>query len=165
MNKSFLKKLNRLINQGENSSVEFKSQEVHPDSMAKEIVALANTQGGTILLGVDNSGRIAGLDDSKNWEEWVANIARNNVVPAILIDYNEVKKLLVKLLKDNGYEGKFGGLVDYEKWHEALRERITALHPGTESVSAIEPSSKSDDPVLEQILAELKEIKKNTSNR
>jgi len=104
MNKSFLKKLNRLINQGENSSVEFKSQEVHPDSMAKEIVALANTQGGTILLGVDNSGRIAGLDDSKNWEEWVANIARNNVVPAILIDYNEVK-----------VKGKRAGIVEVPK--------------------------------------------------
>ncbi len=86
-----MKKLNRLIKQGENSSVEFKEQDVRPESMAKEIVAFANTQGGTILLGVDNSGGIAGLDDSKNREEWVANIARNNVVPAISVYYDEVK--------------------------------------------------------------------------
>ena len=59
-----------------------------------------------------------------------------------------------------GFEGKLGGLIDYEERHEALRERITALHPGSETVA---PSPKSDAPVLEQILAELKEIKKNTT--
>ena len=62
-----------------------------------------------------------------------------------------------------GYEGKWGGLIDYEKRHEALRERITALHPGSESIAAIETSTKSDATVLEEILAELKSIKKNTS--
>ncbi len=62
-----------------------------------------------------------------------------------------------------GYEGKLGGLIDYEKRHEALRERITALHPGSESIAAIETSTKSDATVLEEILAELKSIKKNTS--
>ena len=62
-----------------------------------------------------------------------------------------------------GYEGKLGGLIDYEKRHEALRERITALHPGLESIAAIETSTKSDATVLEEILAELKSIKKNTS--
>ena len=64
-----------------------------------------------------------------------------------------------------GYEGKFGGLVDYEKWHDALRERITALHPGSEKIATAALSSKTDAPVLEKILTELKEIKKNTSNR
>lgn len=59
-----------------------------------------------------------------------------------------------------GFEGKLGGLIDYENKHEVLREHITALHPGSEIVA---PSSKSDAPVLERILAELKEIKKNTS--
>ncbi|MEJ2546046.1 MAG: PH domain-containing protein, partial [Calditrichaceae bacterium] len=30
-----------------------------------------------------------------------------------------------------GYEGKLGGLIDYETKHEALREHIAALQPGT----------------------------------
>ncbi|MBN1406552.1 MAG: PH domain-containing protein [Calditrichaceae bacterium] len=62
-----------------------------------------------------------------------------------------------------GYEGKFGGLVDYEIKHEALRERITALHPAADTVQSVSASSKSDSTVLEQILIELKAIKKNTS--
>ena len=62
-------KVHNLISQGENSSVEFKLQESNPDSIAKEIVAFANTQGGTVLLGVDDAGKLVGIDNSKNWEE------------------------------------------------------------------------------------------------
>ena len=62
-----------------------------------------------------------------------------------------------------GYEGKLGGLTDYEKWHEILRERITLSHHGTETGAVIEPSLNSGETILKQILAELKEIKMNTS--
>ncbi len=38
-----------LIEQGEGPSVEFKSERVRPESMAREMVALANTRGGVIV--------------------------------------------------------------------------------------------------------------------
>lgn len=63
-----------LIAQGENQAVEFKSAKGHPDSLARELVALANTQGGVILLGVEDSGEVSGLDGDKNYEEWVMNV-------------------------------------------------------------------------------------------
>ena len=75
--------LQTLIEQGENQSLEFKSAQVHANSLAKEMVAFANTSGGIILLGVEDDGSISGLPDDKNHEEWVSNIARNNVVPAL----------------------------------------------------------------------------------
>lgn len=75
--------LQTLIAQGENQSLEFKSSEAHANSLAKEMVAFANTAGGVILLGVEDDGVISGLDDDKNYEEWVSNIARNNVIPAL----------------------------------------------------------------------------------
>ena len=75
--------LQSLISQGENQALEFKSAQVHPNSLAKEMVAFANTSGGTILLGVEDDGSIGGLLDDKNYEEWVSNIARNNVIPAL----------------------------------------------------------------------------------
>ena len=90
MQKSDLTKVQNLLHQRENSSIEFKLQEAHPDSIAKEIVAFANTQGGTILMGVDDTGTIVGIDESKNWEEWIANITQHNIVPAISVDYTEV---------------------------------------------------------------------------
>ena len=39
------------IQQGENAQIEFKSAQVRPDSVAREIVAFANTLGGTLLIG------------------------------------------------------------------------------------------------------------------
>lgn len=79
-------KIKTLIEQGENQFIEFKEQKVHPDSIAKEMAAFANTQGGTILIGVSDQAGICGVDDSKNWEEWVANISRHNIIPAIQAD-------------------------------------------------------------------------------
>ena len=72
-----------LIQQGENQAVEFKGCQVHADSLAREMTAFSNTSGGVILIGVDDGGNIEGVSTDRDWEEWVANIARNNVVPAI----------------------------------------------------------------------------------
>lgn len=79
-----------LIHQGENSAIEFKSSDVHPDSLAREIVALANGQGGDIFVGVEDDGEITGLSfqhkrTTNAWLEWVANIARENVIPAVSV--------------------------------------------------------------------------------
>ncbi len=93
-----------LISQGENSSVEFKSANAHPDSLAKEMVAFANTQGGALLIGVEDDGRISGLTDSVDHEARIANIACNNINPPITIEsaivaMPEGRVLLVKVGK------------------------------------------------------------------
>lgn len=72
-----------LWRQGENAAVEFKSAAVRADSLAREMVAFANTDGGSILIGVEDDGRVSGLDAAFDVEQWVANIARNNVIPAL----------------------------------------------------------------------------------
>lgn len=74
--------LTELIAQGENTSLEFKSNEVRPEALAREMVAMSNTFGGTILIGVEDDGSITGIQPPHN-EEWISNIARNNIVPAI----------------------------------------------------------------------------------
>ncbi len=42
-----------IIANGESSGVEFKRDDIRPEQLAKEIVALLNFKGGTILLGGD----------------------------------------------------------------------------------------------------------------
>jgi len=81
----------QIIEKGENSSVEFKNADVRPDSIAREIIGFANSQGGIILLGVDDNGGLTGIDSSKNYNEWVSNISRNNVIPPIECVYYETK--------------------------------------------------------------------------
>ena len=87
-----MSELKNLLAAGESSHLEFKSEQVKPEDLAKEIVALLNFQGGKILLGVEDNGVISGVA-RQDVEEWVINICRNNVVPQIIPGY---QKLLVE---------------------------------------------------------------------
>lgn len=74
-----------LITNRENSRVEFKRDDVRSDALAQEMSALLNLEGGVILLGVEKDGRISGLTRTRDAaEEWVMNIARQNLQPAII---------------------------------------------------------------------------------
>ena len=75
---------------GENSGVEFKRDEIRPEQLAREIVALANFQGGRIIMGVDDDGTVLGIQ-RENLEEWVMNVIHNNVHPLILPFYEEIR--------------------------------------------------------------------------
>ena len=77
-----------LITHGENSGVAFKRDEVQPESLAKELVAFGNFEGGRILLGIDDDGTISGLQysaerDYRQIEEWVMQVCRAHVQPGV----------------------------------------------------------------------------------
>jgi ATP-dependent DNA helicase RecG len=78
-----------IIANGENSGVEFKRDDIRPEQLAKEIVAFANLQGGRILLGVEDSGQISGLQ-KPDIQEWALNVFRDKVHPLIIPFYEEV---------------------------------------------------------------------------
>lgn len=82
--------LQELIANGESSGLELKRDDVRPEQLAKEIVALANVQGGRILLGVEDDGVITGLR-RMDTQEWVLNVFRDKVHPQIIPFYEEVQ--------------------------------------------------------------------------
>lgn len=47
-----------IINNGENSGVEFKLDDITSNDLAEEIVTFINFEGGMILLGIDDTGEI-----------------------------------------------------------------------------------------------------------
>ncbi len=80
-----------IIANGENSGVEFKRDDIRPEQLAKEIVALANFQGGKIILGVEDDGTVTGIQ-RENLEEWVMDTVFGRYVhPMILPFYEEVQ--------------------------------------------------------------------------
>ena len=80
-----------LIRNGENSGVEFKRDDIRPEQLAKEMAALLNFEGGHILLGVDDDGRIPGLARSREEvERWVMNIAQENLQPNVIPVWSSV---------------------------------------------------------------------------
>lgn len=53
--------LKRLVAMGEGPFLEFKKKADHPEKIVRELVAFANSNGGKLLLGVDDNGGIPGL--------------------------------------------------------------------------------------------------------
>ncbi|KPK81665.1 MAG: hypothetical protein AMS27_15325 [Bacteroides sp. SM23_62_1] len=65
----------------------------------------------------------------------------------------------------SAYEGSLSGLLAYETLHNELRAKIRSLHPIAESVTVTEPGGISRESLLEEILKELREIRKALGNR
>ena len=92
--------LRELIAQGENSSIEFKSDRIDNRELAKEVVALANLRGGQLLLGVENDSGVSGLARRdaleaegtkgsgrrtyRKLEEWVVQACRDKIRPELI---------------------------------------------------------------------------------
>ncbi|WP_295582287.1 helix-turn-helix domain-containing protein [uncultured Lamprocystis sp.] len=81
----------RLIEQGENSGVEFKRDALRPEQLARDVVAFANFQGGRLLIGVEDDGVVSGMQRN-DLERWVMDTVFGRTVhPQLLPYYEEVR--------------------------------------------------------------------------
>ena len=79
-----------LIQQKEGAKLEFKRDDMRPESLAKSLVAFANMNGGTILVGVEDNGEISGIQ-KENFQEWLMDTVISKYVhPFILPNYEEI---------------------------------------------------------------------------
>lgn len=56
-----ISELQRRVAAGEGIQLEFKRKATYPDKIVEEMIAFANTQGGELLLGVDDDGELVGV--------------------------------------------------------------------------------------------------------
>jgi len=77
------KKLKDLINEGESSTLEFKRKISSFEKIAKEISAFANTKGGYLLVGVDDSGYVIGVHSEKSIIEQLETACEFYIEPPI----------------------------------------------------------------------------------
>ncbi len=78
-------KLQRILACGEDSRHQFKRDATNADSLAAELVALANSGGGQLLLGVADDGSVLGLDATavRRLNQLVSNTASQHVRPPL----------------------------------------------------------------------------------
>lgn len=62
----------------------------------------------------------------------------------------------------SAYEGNLAGLSNYDQLHTDLRERVKKLHPVSGTVTTRESDKPADTDLWQEMLKELKEIRKNT---
>jgi ATP-dependent DNA helicase RecG len=142
--------LRALIRRGEDQRTEFKAAEADAADLARAITALANSGGGTLLLGVGDDGSLPGLwyaqpphiprtirtlPDLSAWRQFVVNVSRHNCEPAVPIGVGHVvvegRDILVVHVpdgQDKPYRanGRVYVRIDKEV-HGATREEVARL--------------------------------------
>jgi len=78
-----------LIRNDENSFVEFKRDVIDNRALAKELVAFCNSEGGHVLLGVEDDQSISGIT-RENLEEWVMTACRDKIRPPVIPAYEVI---------------------------------------------------------------------------
>ncbi len=84
----------KLRDLGEVTKVQFKERIVDVYDVACELVALSNTRGGQLVIGInDKTGQLNSLSYQEVQEttNLLANMASENVIPAILLDVETVE--------------------------------------------------------------------------
>ncbi len=65
----------------ESENVELKS--IYVEEIKKEIIAFANTRGGKIYIGIENNGKVCGVENSDFIIQQVSNSARDSIKPDV----------------------------------------------------------------------------------
>jgi predicted HTH transcriptional regulator len=96
-----------IIAKGESSTVQFKERLPHPDSLAQEMVAFSNTEGGIIIVGVnDKTGELKGLsfDEIRTTNQHLVEVATQRVFHSINIKTETVtangQQIIVVYIKE-----------------------------------------------------------------
>jgi ATP-dependent DNA helicase RecG len=93
-----------LVQKGESSLVQFKEIINNINQLAQEFCALANTEGGIVLIGVSDNGEIKGLSAEQihKLNQWISNAASQNIKPPIsplteIVTVGDLNVLVVKI--------------------------------------------------------------------
>lgn len=78
-----LQELEYLVSKGEYQLVEFKLKASFPEKIVREMVAFANSEGGQLLIGVDDDGRISGLKFAEEEKFVIEKAIQNHIKPRI----------------------------------------------------------------------------------
>ncbi len=73
----------RLLRGGEDTYLELKVKFSNVEKLTAEIIALANTDGGALVFGVNDQLRIEGVDDPEKIEADLREICSANIRPAV----------------------------------------------------------------------------------
>ena len=119
----------------ESETIELK--EVYTPDLKKEIVAFANTNGGTIYIGVQDSGEISGLENADFVMQQVSNAIRDSIRPDVSMFTNIelVPKEEKNIIKLTVYQGT---KKPYYLSDKGLKSYGVYVRSGTTSVPASE---------------------------
>ncbi len=155
----------RLIAQGEGQRLDFKEETIKPGKLAETLVALANADGGMILIGVNDQGRVSGVKDLKRATDNVVEAISYctpplgitlpqavEAAPGVMVLVLEIPAQLPRVYHTHGRYLRRAGSMNMALDEAALRRLL--YERGELSFEA--------EPVIEASLADLDQVKVNS---
>jgi predicted HTH transcriptional regulator len=144
-----IRELKKLVAEGEGTHLEFKRKAAYPEKIVREIVAFANTEGGTLLVGVDDDKSIPGTKYPD--EEAHVIIAALNQLCRPLLTYKETiiaitdKKFVVRFDIAPSAKRPHFLVVDKTTRHCFVREQDMSIKASPEMEEIVRRSKRSKD--------------------
>jgi predicted HTH transcriptional regulator len=151
--------LREIINGGESQTVEFKRKFTSDVKIAREIVAFANSQGGYLLVGVDDDKTVVGVKSEKEEIGFIESVCSYTIDPPITptieivnIEYQDV--VVVNIEESSTKPHRITVDVDgrfLEKIHERpvyVREGNTTLQASKEVIKVLEADNDEEGVTL-----------------
>lgn len=117
---SYIKKL---IEQGEHQQLDFKFEINDSRKIARTLCAFANTEGGTLLIGVKDNGRISGVRSEEEYymAEAAASLYCKPEIKFTVEKWTVEGKTVLEIYVPQGPERPYFALNDEGKWLAYLR--------------------------------------------
>lgn len=128
--------LTNILEKGETLTVEFKSDrsKLPDNNLINAVVSLSNTEGGYLLVGVENNGDVTGLHKQHlNLQGLVSMVASRTVptvsVQARIIECNNLNVAVIKVPKAKGIIASSEGVILHRRLKGDGTPEAIPLHP------------------------------------
>lgn len=146
-----LRDIKLMARQGEGPQVEFKKRINHPDKVVREVVAFANTDGGTILVGVDDNGDLSGLkyaeEDDYLMQKAIAELSKPRVVyESGTVKLDDQRNLLYYFIPPSTRKPHYALETSGQRWGKAyIRKGDKSIQASHEVLELIR-KNRTDQP-------------------
>ncbi len=140
-----------LVKRGEGQRLEFKKKVNHPEKVVKELVAFANAEGGTLLLGVDDDATPSGVRSVEGelfiLEESIKKLIRPRLeYSTALVKVNEKKGIaIVDVQRSKGKVYRVRSSNDLQKGKAFIRKDDKSIQASNVLCEILERRHKKKD--------------------
>ncbi|CAN5540952.1 ATP-binding protein [soil metagenome] len=144
----------RLAALGEGPRIEFKRRVPKPERIAKEVIALANSGGGKVLLGVDDDGSVVGVRDAHE-ERFALDQALTTLIdPPLQVHITTLqitprRDVLVVDVPDSAARPHFLQQPDSQRRVAYVRTGSQSIEASREVIRVIRAEKKESDTMFE----------------
>lgn len=139
----------KLILEGEGVSLDFKQTITSCEKIARTMVSFANRQGGNLLIGVANDGRILGVKSEEEEKYMILKAAHNYSRPVLEPIFEEIyidDKIILRVdIKESCLKPHYA-FSDEKKWQPYIRIKDKSILADDIVVEVLKSSNIESEP-------------------